>query len=1044
MFATKQEWFEGVVTGQYATVKAAISVFEGQRDSEGLTALMRAAAIGDDEMCRILAVSESGCATPQGYTALMLAALGDNEECVRILAPLEQAIILRDCRTPLMLAAEAGSAKACSVLLKWYGPESDANGLTALDYAVLAGHVDVVRSLLLFGRYSIPHLRRSLEMAHTCVNPQVSLLIREHLASLEGNVAARAACQTALLSFGQTRCAPRDQNGRPMTSKERIATLEHDNSQLRAKMEGTLERVADLCRQNEAQSQSLAALTRTVDVLSRDRPASRTFANNSSQVTDVIVAKPDTAISTVDRFATIDEKDVSIPVTLGSRDTSLKSGGDDSVAVSEPIDSIEPTEPAESSTSTGPNTLSLLPSEGKTSLMIAIQNFQLMTAQELIRNEVGKTDSRGYTALMYAAAYGIAEMVILLAPLETGRADHEGKTALMHAAVLNNETIVDILALHEACLRMPSGDTALHLATRAGAARAVRALAKVEARLLDRSGRTALMIATDLGNVELCRTLAQFEGGLFDMNGNTALHMAVYKGDPALVSAIAPYEARFKNRADKTPLMIAIEAGLEGIVRIIASYDTETLGEGGNNALMLAAQRGSVTATGTISQYSTSPRARNQEGSTALEVAIRSRQYDKTLLLAEKDPCAMATRNTIELGNRHKLIRDLLSAIDDDNIVSVWQLLLYVEPDDEQLRMDLLRQAILKGRMTTSMLISDSMWPEDALAKYRRAISDGITESGRIHFGTETLANRNVRVMMNNANNLNDPASFHDIQRNNDGRTPLHIAALNDDVIGVWKHLRDCAGLLDNFGETALMLAARANSIPCTRLLMGQEAGGVNHQGETALSIALRKRNIPLANILLPLEGVSTSRFKRTNNCLTELMTAARDNDIVTCYCLLQLQGGLLDPEGRTALYYAAEAGHTDIVEMLLAHESRRQARNGWSALMVAAYNGHTGCVELLAPREAGMTTDRGVTALMLAASQGHVEASKPLFTSEAGIQTTTGYTALIAAIERDCSELVTLLLPIEGKLREANEKPLIEYATSDKVRELIRARDEA
>lgn len=1043
MFATKQEWFEGAVSGQYATVKAAISVFEGQRDSDGLTALMRAAAIGDDEMCRILAVSESGRTTPQGYTALMLAALGDSVECVRILAPLEQAIILRDCRTPLMLAAEAGSAKACSVLLKWYGPETDANGLTALDYAALAGHTDVVRSLLLFGRYSLPHLRRSLELAHSCVNPQVSLLIREHLASLEGDAAARAACQSALLSFGQTRCAPRDQNGRPipMTSKERIATLEYDNSQLRAKMEGALERVADLYRQNEAQSQSLVALTRTVDALSRERPASRTLADTPSQTTDVIVAKPDTAISTVDRFVTIDEEDAAAPVMLGSRDTSLKSGGEDSVAVSEPIESLEPTEP---NTTTRPNASPLLPSEGKTPLMIAIQNFQLMTAQELIRSDAGKTDSRGYTALMYAAAYGITEMVILLAPLETGRVDHEGKTALMHAAVLNNETVVDILALHEACLRMPSGDTALHLATRAGAARAVRALAKVEARLLDRSGRTALMIATDLGNTELCRTLAPFEGGLFDMNGNTALHMAVYKGDPALVSAIAPYEAKFKNRAEKTPLMIAIEAGLEGIVRIIASYDTETLGEGGNNALMLAAQRGSVTATDTVNQYSTSPRARNQEGSTALEVAIRSRQYDKTLLLAEKDPCAMATRNTVEVGNRHKLIRDLLSAIDDDNIISVWQLLLYVEPDDEQLRMDLLRQAILKGRMTMSVLISDSMWPEDALSKYRRAISDGITESGRIHFGTETLANRNVKIMMNNANDLNNLASFHDTQRDNDGRTPLHIAALNDDVIGVWKHLRDCAGLLDNSGETALMLAARANSIPCTRLLMGQEAGGVNHQGETALSIALRKKNIPLANILLPLEGISISRFTRTNNCLTELMTAARDNDIVTCYCLLQLQGGLLDPEGRTALYYAAEAGHTDIVEMLLAHESRRQARSGWSALMVAAYNGHTECVELLVPREAGMMTDRGVTALMLAASQGHVEVGRLLFTSEAGIQTTTGYTALIAAIERDCSELVTLLLPIEGKLREANEKPLIEYATSDTVRELIRARCEA
>ena len=57
------------------------------------------------------------------------------------------------------------------------------------------------------------------------------------------------------------------------------------------------------------------------------------------------------------------------------------------------------------------------------------------------------------------------------------------------------------------------------------------------------------------------------------------------------------------------------------------------------------------------------------------------------------------------------------------------------------------------------------------------------------------------------------------------------------------------------------------------------------------------------------------------------------------------------DASGGSALYWAAQNGHTEIVKALLLRGADIDAQTsyGYTALMIAALNGHGGCVAGLA-----------------------------------------------------------------------------------------------
>ena len=89
----------------------------------------------------------------------------------------------------------------------------------------------------------------------------------------------------------------------------------------------------------------------------------------------------------------------------------------------------------------------------------------------------------------------------------------------------------------------------------------------------------------------------------------------------------------------------------------------------------------------------------------------------------------------------------------------------------------------------------------------------------------------------------------------------------------------------------------------------------------------------------------------------------------------------------RTALHFAAENNHPDLVELLLEHGSDKEARSdgNWTPLLNAARDGHSAVVDFLlkAGSQVNARTSTGMTALHWAAENGHIDVVKRILQEE-------------------------------------------------------------
>jgi ankyrin repeat protein len=161
---------------------------------------------------------------------------------------------------------------------------------------------------------------------------------------------------------------------------------------------------------------------------------------------------------------------------------------------------------------------------------------------------------------------------------------------------------------------------------------------------------------------------------------------------------------------------------------------------------------------------------------------------------------------------------------------------------------------------------------------------------------------------------------------------------------------------------------------------------------------------------------------------LPPLILAARRGDLPALEALLQgAQADVNQVDGKygsTALMFAGQEGHLEVVKMLLAAGARvndANANDGTTALMYAAWEGHIDVVELLVGWQGiklGQTDFDGNTALHVAAFNNKRDVLLCLL--EAGAQVnhvdaTDGSTALILAVEEGHIGIVRLLVRWEG-----------------------------
>lgn len=123
------------------------------------------------------------------------------------------------------------------------------------------------------------------------------------------------------------------------------------------------------------------------------------------------------------------------------------------------------------------------------------------------------------------------------------------------------------------------------------------------------------------------------------------------------------------------------------------------------------------------------------------------------------------------------------------------------------------------------------------------------------------------------------------------------------------------ASSVNSHGETALMLATRAQDVQMMELLVGYERGMFNKMGETALVIAIDN------NLFMGIELLARNEANSTGyDGSSPLHHVVRSNKIDFVPYLAPLLAQKCDDAGRTPLELAAELGYTEMMERLIRH----------------------------------------------------------------------------------------------------------------------------
>lgn len=241
--------------------------------------------------------------------------------------------------------------------------------------------------------------------------------------------------------------------------------------------------------------------------------------------------------------------------------------------------------------------------------------------------------------------------------------------------------------------------------------------------------------------------------------------------------------------------------------------------------------------------------------------------------------------------------------------------------------------------------------------------------------------------------------------------TPLMQAVLANNIDAAHRSLQYVKTQLKD-GTTALMLAVNKGNYDMIKLLAPLEAGLQRKDGKLALHLALKREDFKAAQLLTKLEGADVSNFSTKGGRRTELIDAIVADDYLLGWSLLQVQSGLQDKDGKTALMYAAYKGSTCFVNMLKKRESGMRSSNGMTALMYAARSNKPEVIRLLIPLEAGLRDKSGISignqcsALMHACYNGALDAVMCLISLEADLRDGNNRTAMYYATH--CSSIVT------------------------------------
>jgi len=263
--------------------------------------------------------------------------------------------------------------------------------------------------------------------------------------------------------------------------------------------------------------------------------------------------------------------------------------------------------------------------------------------------------------------------------------------------------------------------------------------------------------------------------------------------------------------------------------------------------------------------------------------------------------------------------------------------------------------------------------------------------------------------------------NWHD----NDGRTPLHLAAIDgrEGVVKLLLGRKDVkSNVSDKFGRTPLLCAAKEGNNRVVELLPREDVNPnpPDKHGKTPLSWAADSGSRRAVELLLRREDINPNM--PDNDGRTPLWWAAGEGKHGAMELLLgreDVNPNMPDKHGKTPLSWAADNGRHEAVELLLGREDvnpNMPDKHGKTPLSWAADNGRHEVVELLLGREdvnPNMPDKSGRTPLSWAAGSGRHEAMKLLLWKDfnPNMSDKSGRTPLSWAAGEGNHEAVELLL---------------------------------
>ncbi|KAI8493607.1 hypothetical protein Bbelb_285280 [Branchiostoma belcheri] len=239
--------------------------------------------------------------------------------------------------------------------------------------------------------------------------------------------------------------------------------------------------------------------------------------------------------------------------------------------------------------------------------------------------------------------------------------------------------------------------------------------------------------------------------------------------------------------------------------------------------------------------------------------------------------------------------------------------------------------------------------------------------------------------------------------------------------------------LRDAWRDTLLRITAWTGDEDKVKTLLqaGVQVNTENSEGETPLWDAVRGGHPNIVKLLL-------QKGAKTGGTLLLAAQIGNNADIVSILIQAGAKLNMVDPRGRTPLWWAANGGDVPVVKVLTKAGSdlNKADDEGTTPLLVAAENGHAEVVSILAQARADLNKadGEGRTPLFVAAWRDHREVVSVLTQAGADLNMADhkGKTPMYMAAKSRHAEVVSILIQAGADLDKAdNERrtPLWEAA---------------